>query len=105
MFNPESAPPKVAQDIRSKGAEVEDKLRGVAAEIQCVIELSKRGFSNFKVISPGGLPSVDFEAVLDGRRARIEVKNLREPADHIRVIASAEWKKRKRVESRCDAVV
>jgi hypothetical protein len=95
LVNPESAPPKVAQDLRSKAGEVENKLRGVAAEIQAVIELKKRGFSDFKVISPNGLPSVDFESKFDGRLARIEVKNLREPDDHIRMIASAEWRKRK----------
>jgi len=96
LVNPESAAPKVAQDLRSKDAEIENKLRGVAAEIQAVIELRKRGYSDFKVISPNDRPSVDFEAMLDGGRARIEVKNLREPDVHIRMIASAEWKKRKR---------
>jgi hypothetical protein len=96
LLNPEAAPPKVQDDLRGKGAEIEDKLRGVAAEIHAVIELGNRGFSEFLVVAPSPSKQLpDFEAKFDGRRARIEVKNLREPDDHLRPIAADEWSKQR----------
>ena len=97
LINPEAAPPKVADDLRSKGDEVEDKLRAIAAEVQATIELKKRGFSEFSVVPPASVPMPDFEAKFEGKRARIEVKNLREPMDHLRTVVSGEWAKRKKL--------
>jgi hypothetical protein len=97
LINPEEAPPKVAGDLRSKGDEVEDKLRAVAAEVQATIELRNRGFSEFSVIPPSPIAMPDFEAQFAGKKARIEVKNLREPMDHVRMVASGEWAKQRKL--------
>ncbi|HLJ88544.1 MAG TPA: hypothetical protein VKZ53_17115 [Candidatus Angelobacter sp.] len=96
LINPDSAPPRATKDLRSKASEVEDKVRAVAAEVQAVIELKNRGFSEFSVVPPSTIPMPDFEAKFQGKKARIEVKNLREPADHLRVVAAEEWAKQKK---------
>ena len=96
LLNSEAAPPKVRDDLRGKGADIEEKIRGVAAEIHAVIELKNRGFSEFVVVPPSpSKPLPDFEAKYEGKRARIEVKNLREPDDHLRPIAAEEWRKQR----------
>jgi hypothetical protein len=97
LINPAAAPPKVADDLRSKGDEVEDKLRAIAAEVQATIELRNRGFSEFSVVPPALVAMPDFEAKFEGKKARIEVKNLREPMDHLRTVVSGEWAKRKKL--------
>jgi hypothetical protein len=93
LVSPDQAPPKVTADLRSKGTEVEDKLRGVGAEIQAVIELKNRGFSDFAVVPRSDVATPDFEAKFQDKSARIEVKNLGEPSDHIRMIVTDEWEK------------
>ena len=96
LVNPEAAPPKVTDDLRGKGAEVEDKLGAVAGEVHAVIELKNRGFSEFVIVPPSPpSPTPDFEATFESKLARVEVKNLREPDDHIRPVASEEWVKQR----------
>jgi hypothetical protein len=97
LINPELAPPKATDDLRSGGAEVEDKLRAVAAEVQATIELKNRGFSDFSVVAPSDTPKPDFEAMFEGKKARIEVKNLREPMDHLQAVATDEWARRRKL--------
>ncbi len=98
LVNPDQAPTKACADLRGNGSDsdIDIKLRGVVAEIQAVITLSAVGFSDFQIVMAGGQASPDFIAVFDGQRARIEVKNLREPKDFIRMIASDQWTKRSR---------
>lgn len=98
LINPDVAPPKATGDLRSKASEVEDKLRAVAAEVQAVIELRNRGFSEFSVVPPSTIAMPDFEAKFQGKRAKIEVKNLREPTDQLRVVAADEWAKRRKLD-------
>ena len=97
LINPEGAPPKVAGDLRSKGNEVEDKLRAVVSEVQATIEFRNRGFSEFSVVPPSSIAMPDFEAKFEGKKARIEVKNLREPMDHLRMVVAEEWAKRRKL--------
>lgn len=95
LENPETAPQKVEQDLRSGGSDAEDKLLSVAAEIMAVIKLSRMGYKRFRVLLPSHLPTPDFEAEdPEGKPTSIEVKNLREPEDIVRTVAVAHWKKK-----------
>src|SRR5689334_25322793 len=95
LENPETAPQKAEQDLRSGGSDAEDKLLSVAAEIMAVIKLSRMGYKRFRVLLPSQLPTPDFEAEdPGGKLTSIEVKNLREPEDIVRTVAFTHWKKK-----------
>src|SRR5713226_1622780 len=95
LENPEVAPQKAEEDLRSSGSDAEDKLRSVVAEVMAVIKLSRMGYKRFLVLRAAQLPTPDFEAEdFEGKPTRIEVKNLREPEDIVRTVAAAQWKNR-----------
>lgn len=97
LTNPTEAPDKAARDLRhneKKKGDFDAKLGGIVAEIQSAIKLSKQGFSQFTVIIPPEGQSAktsDFEALFEGRRARIEIKNLQRPQDDVQAIATSAW--------------
>lgn len=101
LTNPTDAPGKAARDLRYNDKtkrDFEGKLGGIIAEVQSVIKLSKQGFSEFTVIIPPEGKSAktsDFEAMFEGRRARIEVKNLQRPQDDVQAIATSAWSEQK----------
>ena len=77
LENPETAPQKAEQDLRSGGSDAEDKLLSVAAEIMAVIKLSRMGYRRFRVLLPSYLATPDFEAEdPDGKPTNIEVKRM-----------------------------
>jgi hypothetical protein len=57
-----------------------------------VAHLHSLGYADFSVILPQDQPTPDFMARLEDRSAAIEVKNLREPADILRNVASKHWR-------------
>jgi hypothetical protein len=72
-----------------------NKLLAVLAEVLAVITLSKNGYKKFRVLLPSGVPTPDFEAEdTEGKRTRVEVKNLRAPKDIVRTVVAAHWRKR-----------
>jgi hypothetical protein len=58
-----------------------------------VIHLGTLGYRDFRILNRGKGQTPDFAARLDDKEARIEVKNLREPKDIVRTVASSEWKR------------
>jgi hypothetical protein len=98
LTNPDTAPKKATADLRpdKKGAvDAEDRLRSLIAEVQAPIVLTRLGFTRFSVVLPGESALPDFEAEFEGKQARIEVKNLREPQDLLGNVASDQWAKRR----------
>jgi hypothetical protein len=97
LVNPDAAPKKAALDLRpdKKGADANDKLLALLEEVQTVSVLSRLGYTNFSVIRSSDIASPDFSAEFEGKNARIEVKNLREPKDVINNIAADQWAKRR----------
>jgi hypothetical protein len=63
LENPGVAPQKAEADLRSDGADAEDKLRAVVAEVMSVIKLSRMGYRQFRVLLPQQSSTPDFEAV------------------------------------------
>ena len=96
LLNPDAAPLKAAADLRSDGSDIDTKLRGLAAEIHAVLTLALLGFTDFEIVTAGSQASPDFLATFESQRSRIEVKNLREPADYVRMVAAAQWALRRR---------
>jgi hypothetical protein len=94
VVNPDVAPVKAFKDLRSGGEDAGEKLTSLMAEVMAVIHLQKLGYSRFEVLMPLQEPTPDFNAYVEGKEARIEVKNLREPQDIVRTVASKHWKKR-----------
>jgi hypothetical protein len=97
LVNPSAAPRKAALDLRpdKKGTDANDKLMSLVAEIQTVIVLSRLGYAKFVVLPSSDVATPDFSAEFQGKRVRIEVKNLREAKDMIHNIAADQWAKRR----------
>ena len=92
LRNPATAPRKTALDLKARDRkDAEEKLRSLLAEVQAVLHLAKLRYKDFEVLMPDEAPSPDFSAQLDARPVRIEVKNMREPEDIIRTVASRHW--------------
>jgi hypothetical protein len=93
LVNPDQAPEKAAIDLKSGNRDAEEKLVAFMAEIMAVIHLKRLGYEGFKILLPTGKKKIpDFEALFNGKCARIEVKNLRHPADRVRTVAVKRWK-------------
>jgi hypothetical protein len=95
LTNPSAAPQKAMGDLRSSGQDADNRLRSLFAEVQTVLVLKKGGFSNFAVVPPSKVAMPDFTATFERNRARVEVKNLREPSDQLRTVAAEEWEKQR----------
>ena len=94
LKNQELAPIKVTNEISLIGGERiqrDGRLRDLYAELLAVLTLKNFGYSDFEVLSSAFEPVPDFAAFFKGRSVCIEVKNLREPDDIIRVIAQQRW--------------
>jgi hypothetical protein len=103
LVNPDVAPQKAAADLRAGKNDAGNKLKSFMTEVFAVLHLKKAGYRNFEVILPpeeGGAKrkTPDYFAEFEGRKARIEAKNLREPADLVRNVAKERWKERRDAE-------
>ena len=94
LTNPDVFREKVQSDIKAGKGDAEIKTKAVLAEVFSVLRLAKIGYRNFEAVLPTHRASPDFLAELDGRKARIEVKNLNEPEDWISKAASDRWNER-----------
>lgn len=94
VTNPEVLREKVKSDLKAGKGDAEIKTKAVLAEILSVLHLAKIGYQSFEAVLPTHRASPDFLAELDGKRARIEVKNLNEPEDWITKVAFDRWKER-----------
>lgn len=93
LNNPDQAPIKAAADLRCGPRDAEKKITDFFAEITAVAHLQSLGYSDFSIVLAGDEPLPDFMACFEGQRAAIEVKNLQEPADILRTVATKHWKK------------
>src|SRR5262249_45762976 len=94
LTNPEMAPKKADAELLNSP---EQRIDDFMAEIHSVVQLSRSGDSDFEVVlATGDKQAVDFLARRDGKRIRVEVKNLREPQDIIRTVAVERWNERRK---------
>jgi hypothetical protein len=103
LINPAVAQQKAVIDLRAGETDAENKLRSFLAEVFAVLHLKKAGYRNFEVILPppdrtARKKTPDYLAEFEGKKARIEVKNLREPDDLVRNVAKQRWKERQDAE-------
>jgi hypothetical protein len=94
LVNSNEAQLKISREFtlkRQERVERDGALRDLYAEILSVLTLSQLGYSQFRALLPEMQPTPDYEAVHKDRKIGIEVKNLREPDDLIRVIAERHW--------------
>jgi hypothetical protein len=94
LVNADQACLKISREFALKGPERVERdgtLRDLYAEILAVLTLSQVGYSEFRALLPGVQPTPDYEAIHHDTKVGIEVKNLREPDDLIRVIAERHW--------------
>jgi hypothetical protein len=95
--NPDVAAEKACEEL---SASPPDRIGDFMAEVFAVITLSRDGYTDFQaVLAQGDKPVVDFTALKEGRRVRVEVKHLHEPRDIIRTVATERWKLRCREEA------
>jgi hypothetical protein len=92
LVNPATAVERANSELLSEEKDPEGKLKSLMAEIFAVLHLRKLGYKNFEVALPEGRSTPDFYAELEGKKARIEVKNLRVPENLIQTVARARWK-------------
>lgn len=99
LINPDVAPRKALIDLRAGENDAESKLKSFISEVFAVLHLKREGYKNFEVILPqeegAKRKTPDYLAEFEGKRARIEVKNLREPADLVKNFAKERWKQRR----------
>ena len=89
LVNPELAAKKCDDEL---GASPVARIADFMSEVFAVIYLSRSGYSDFApILAEGKRPAVDFTALKDGRRVRIEVKHLREPQETINAVVSKRW--------------
>ena len=103
LINPEVAPQKASADLQAGKNDTENKLKSFITEVFAVLHLKKAGYKNFEVIlppekGPARRKTPDYFSEFDGKKARIEVKNLREPQDLVRTVAKERWKERRDAE-------
>jgi len=95
LKNPDLAPHKAEEDLRSGSDDAEEKLLAILAEVLAVVKLSTMGYKNFRVFLASTVSTPDFEAEdAQANRTWIEVKNLRAPKDIVRSVVAAQWKRR-----------
>jgi hypothetical protein len=92
LRNPDQAPSKATADLRCNLKDAQKKLGDFLAEVMAAAHLRSLGYTDFSVVLAGDQPMPDFMACFEGRPAAIEVKNLQEPADILRNVASKHWK-------------
>ena len=92
--NPDIAQKKISNEFKRfhpERVERDGILRDLYAEILSVLTLSQSGYTNITPILQTVEKTPDYEAERDGKTVGIEVKNLREAADVIRVIVERRW--------------
>jgi hypothetical protein len=67
------------------------RLTSFMTEVLAVVELSRSGYSNFEAVIAGDKPMPDYTATKGERSVRIEVKDLADPEDIIRTVATRRW--------------
>lgn len=94
LVNPEDAQLKISREFKlaqTERVERDGTIRDLYAEILSVLTLAQLGYSQFRALLQQVQPTPDYEAIYKGKHVGIEVKNLREPDDLIRVIAERHW--------------
>ncbi|HKD44951.1 MAG TPA: hypothetical protein VKD24_04785, partial [Candidatus Angelobacter sp.] len=91
LLNPDQVPQKAKIELRSGNTDAREKLIAFMAEIMAPVHLAALGYEAFKVLMATRKRTPDFEAQVNGKEARIEVKNLREPRDRVRTVAVNHW--------------
>jgi len=94
LVNPEAAELKISREFnltRTERVERDGTIRDLYAEILSVLTLSQLGYSQFRALLQQVQPTPDYEARYNDKQVGIEVKNLREPDDLIRVVAERHW--------------
>src|SRR5258708_1922967 len=88
--NPDIAAKKADDELSTSPPE---RIGDFMAEVFSVINLRRDGYTDFEVVlAQADQPAVDFTAVREGRRVRIEVKHLHKPQDVIRTVLTKRWK-------------
>jgi hypothetical protein len=94
LVNPEDAQLKISREFKlaqTERVERDGTIRDLYAEILSVLTLAQLGYSQFRALLQQVQPTPDYEAIYKDKQVGIEVKNLREPDDLIRVIAERHW--------------
>jgi hypothetical protein len=94
VTNPDDARKKISAEFNPQHPERTERdgvLRDLYAEILAVLTLSQSGYKKITPVLQTVQRTVDYEAERDGRSVGIEVKNLREATDVIRVIVEKWW--------------
>lgn len=92
MRNPDAAAEKADQELSTDSPA---RIGDFMAEVFAAINLSRNGYTDFQaVVADGNKAVVDFTAIKEGQRVRIEVKRLHEPRDVIRTAATERWTRR-----------
>ena len=93
LRNPDQAPAKATADLRCDPKDAQKKLGDFLAEVMAAAHLHSLSYTDFSVVlATGDKPMPDFMASFEGRPAAVEVKNLQEPADVLRNVATKHWK-------------
>jgi hypothetical protein len=91
LVQPEQASSCTKKILKPRDKNFDAKLRDFFAEVMAVVDLGRRGYARFELVTPvRGFPTPDFKAEKDGNPALIEVKNMRVP-DSINEAAFAHW--------------
>ncbi|MGA8274565.1 MAG: hypothetical protein WB919_23615 [Candidatus Sulfotelmatobacter sp.] len=91
LVQPEQASSCTKKILKPRDKNFDAKLRDFFAEVMAVVDLGRRGYARFELVTPvRGFPTPDFKAEKDGNSALIEVKNMRVP-DSINEAAFAHW--------------
>lgn len=94
VTNPDDVRKKISAEFKPRGAERIERdgvLRDLYAEILAVLTLFQSGYRKITSVLQTVERTVDYEAEHDDRTVGIEVKNLREATDVIRVIVEKRW--------------
>src|SRR5579864_6613398 len=92
LVNPEVAGKKCDDELGNSPA---TRITDFMAEVSAVVHLSRMGYTEFTVVlADRNRAAVDFTALKDGRRVKIEVKHLQEPQESIKAVVSKRWKQR-----------
>src|SRR5437763_1677954 len=93
LRNPDQAPIKATADLRCDPKDAQRKLGDFLAEVMAAVHLHSLGYTDFNVVlAMGNKPMPDFRASFEGQPVAVEVKNLQEPADVLRNVATKHWK-------------
>ncbi len=90
LRNPAIAAQKAEEELSTSGPE---RISDFMSEVFAVLNLSRAAYTDFEaVLARGNRAAVDFMALNEGQRVRIEVKHLHEPQDIIRTAVTQRWK-------------